>query len=564
MAEPDAPDFIPMFKAEALDRLRRATDGVLALERGHDRAVRLEACRRELHTVKGAAGMVDQPAIAQRAHALEDLFAGLGEGQHPVTPALIEQILRDLDQLRGLIEALGSQPSAFAPSATADGAEADDLWRIPRERIERLLTLAMELETSQAQVRGWGHALGAAVRHLREFRGGLAQVLEELQLHLQAQALTGLEPLVERVAAHDREAERLRGRLRVLLETFQGMQAAHELVVEGLGQEARALRLIPCAMIFDGLPRLCRDLAARQDKQVELIVSGADVGVDRRLVEELKACVMHLVRNSIDHGLEASAERVRAGKPSHGTVCLAARHHGHLLVIEVSDDGRGIQPELVARTAVARGVLTKAEAGRLTEAQAMQLIFTPGFSTAAQVTEISGRGVGMDAVKQMVEHLQGNLALASKPGAGTTVTLSLPLTVGLVPVLVVQSGAWSLAVPLGAVEGSLVLTQDALETEGAPRLRWRGRRLPLVAAERLWEAATSSPREGSAVVVHSQGQAAALGVDRIVGERELCVQPLGSYVGSVPCVNGAGLLDQGGVALLLDVTQCVRTASREA
>ena len=553
-----------MFKTEALERLKRACDGVLALERGQDLQARLEECRRELHTVKGAAGMVGQPAIAQRAHALEDLFAGLGQGQHQVTPALIERILRDLDQLRGLVEALGQPPSVSAPSAAAGGAETDEeLWRIPRQRIEQLLTLAMELETSQAQVRDWTRQLEGAVRHLREFRGGLAQVLTELQLHLHARSQPGLEPLVERVAAQDRDAERLRGQLRVLLETFQAAQAAHEQVVEGLGQEARALRLVPCAKIFDGLARVCRDVAARQGKQVELRVSGADVGVDRRLIEELKACVVHLVRNSVDHGIESSEERVRAGKPAHGTVRLAARHHGHLLVVEVGDDGRGIQPELVARTAMARGLLSQAEAARLTEAQMMELIFTPGFSTASQVTDVSGRGVGMDAVKEMVEHLQGNLALSSRVGAGTTVALSLPLTVGLVPVLVFETGAWALAVPLGSVEGNLVLTRQAMGAAGTPQMRWRGRPLPVVSADHVWRQTRTAPPEGPAVVVQSQGQAAVLCVDRIVGERELCVQPLGAYVGAVPGVSGAGLLDQGGVALLLDVTQCVRQATQQ-
>ena len=552
----DPSAFIPMFKAEASDRLRRATDHVLALERDPGAKSVLDECRREIHTVKGAAGMVGLTAISRQAHALEDLLTDLGSGKHHITSALTERILSEIDQLRGMVEAAG-QPSVSAPPAGAGGAETEDLWRIPRARIEQLLTLAMELESSQARVREWGYALEQSVRQLRDFRRELGQVMGELQL--QAQMVGGLESLVERVADQDREAERLRGQLRVLSETFQGTQASHEAIVDGLGQEARALRLIPCATIFDGLPRLGRDLAVSRGKQVAIKVQGVDVGVDRRLVEELKECVIHLVRNSIDHGLELPAERRSTGKPSEGAVRLSAYHRGHLLLIEVADDGRGVQPALVARTAVARGLITQAQAEHLTEAEITQLIFTPGFSTAERVTEISGRGIGMDAVKRMVEHLQGNLTLESRVGAGTTITLSLPLTVGVVPVLVLESQAQAFTVPFGSVEGSVVLNAQSLDREGALRLRWQGQRLPVVDIRRLWDASAAEPASptGAAVILHSQRQIFALLVDRLIGERELCLQPLGPYVGAVPYVSGVGLLDQGDVALMLDITQCV-------
>ncbi len=555
MVEVNPSQFLPMFKAEALDRLRHATDDLLALERDPKAPGRLDSCRREVHTVKGAAGMVERPDIAQRAHALEDLLGGMTQGQHPVTPAVIEQMLRELDQLRGMVEAIG-QPSVSAPSATADGAE--DLWRIPRARVEHLLMLAMELETSQARVRSWGRELDDAVRQLREFRHQLTHVMEELQV--QAQMQDELRPLVERVAHHDREAERLRGRLRVLQETFEGTQAMQEGIVDELGQEARALRLVPCATIFDGLPRLARDLAVHQSKQVELIVRGADVGVDRRLVEEVKECVIHLVRNSVDHGLEPSDERERIGKPPSGTVQLDARHQGHLLLIDVTDDGRGVQPLLIARAAVARGLIAERQARQLTEAQLMQFIFTPGFSTAAQVTEVSGRGVGLDAVKRMVERLQGHLTLTSRVGQGTTVTLSVPLTVGLVPVLALHAGDVVLAAPLGSVQGSCRLAPAIIQPDPPARLQWKEQWLPVVDAHRLGTEQTlrTCPSEGTAVIVHSLGQVFALVVDRIIGERELCVQSLGPYVGPVPYLSGAGLLEEGGVALMLDVTQCGR------
>ncbi len=557
MPDMNPADFIPMFRAEAMDRLRRTSDHVLALERDPAAKGLWDECRREIHTVKGAAGMVGLTAIAQQAHALEDLLMDVGSGKQPLTPALIGRILTEVDQLRAAVDAAG-QPSVPAPSAAADGAGTDDLWRIPRARIEQLLTLAMELESSQARVREWTADLEASVRRVREFRRGLAEVLSELQL--QARMVQGLEPLLARVADYDRVAERLRGQLHVLSETFQGTQASHEAIVESLGQEARALRLIPCATIFDGLPRLGRDLAVSCGKQVAMVVQGVDVGVDRRLVEELKSCVLHLVRNSIDHGLELPAQRLRAGKPAEGTIRLSARHRGQLLFIEVADDGRGVQPDRVARTAIARGLLTEAQARELSDADLLQLIFTPGFSTAERVTEISGRGVGMDAVKRMVEHLQGNLALESCADVGTTVTLSLPLTVGIIPVLVLESQKRILTVPFGSVQGSTALNAQSLEDHGgALRLRWQGQHLPVVDVRLLTASLPSGPplAEGTAVVVRSQGQIFALLTDRVVGERELCLQPWSPYIGAVPYISGAGLLDQGDVALMLDITQCV-------
>lgn len=324
-------------------------------------------------------------------------------------------------------------------------------------------------------------------------------------------------------------------------------------VTSELQSAVMRLRMVPLRQVFSRFPRAVRDLARRSGKQVRLVVEGEETELDRHIVNELGEPLLHLVRNAVDHGIEPPDERERAGKPRVGLVRLSARHEGNHVVIEVEDDGRGIDVERIRRKAVERGLLSAEEARRAPAERLLQLIFQPGFSTAEKVTEVSGRGVGMDAARAAVEALGGRLAVHTRSGRGTLCVLRLPLTLAIIQALLVETRDQTFAVPAEAVQSIERVEGARVETvRGRRVMRYREGIVPLVSLKvRLgFEVAEGSP-DGLAVVVTTGRRQAAIVVDRVVGLQNLVIRTLGSYL-KVPGVAGAAILGSGRIALILD------------
>jgi len=308
-------------------------------------------------------------------------------------------------------------------------------------------------------------------------------------------------------------------------------------------------------------PRMVRDLARSLGKRVELVVSGEDTELDRTVVDGLGDPLVHMLRNSLDHGLEVPAEREAAGKPATGTIRLSARHAEGGVVIEVRDDGRGMDPEALRASAVRRGLLDAAAARALSDAEALDLIFLPGFSTAARATDVSGRGVGMDAVRSAIAALGGEVAVASEPGAGTAVTVRLPLTLAIVPALLVRAGGQVHALPLEAIEEAVVVGRDEIRPVGGRQCTvLRGAVVPLAGLrERLGGGGpppVDSAGEGRGlpvVVVRAGASRLGLVVDGLIGRQDVVIKRLPAYLGEVAGVSGAAVLGDGSVALIVDV-----------
>ncbi|MDO1528373.1 chemotaxis protein CheA [Fulvimonas sp. R45] len=330
--------------------------------------------------------------------------------------------------------------------------------------------------------------------------------------------------------------------------------AAGELdrVADELQGAVLGMRMQPVGRLFQRFPRIVRDLARQLGKDVELLQEGEDTDLDRGLVEALADPLVHLLRNAVDHGLEAPDERVRAGKPARGRVRLAACQRGERIVILVADDGRGMDPEVLRRKAVEKGVIDAAQAARLDEAECLELIFRPGFSTAGAISDISGRGVGMDVVKTRVAELGGTLQVRSRPGHGSELELTVPLTLAIVRVLMVRVGARLFALPLGNVEEvfELAAGQDGL-LDGRPVAAHRGRALPLGDLAG-WSGA--APEPGRHVVVLHVGHLR-LGclVHAVLGREDVMVKPLGPLFDGVRGVAGATVTGDGRLALVLDL-----------
>jgi two-component system chemotaxis sensor kinase CheA len=335
-----------------------------------------------------------------------------------------------------------------------------------------------------------------------------------------------------------------------------------------LQDQVTALRMLPIETVFSRFPRVVRDLAAKLGKQVELVIDGRETELDRSVLEEVGDPLGHLVRNAIDHGIEPPDLRVAAGKPPVGRVRLSARHADGSIVIAVEDDGRGIDPEALRRAAVERGILTPEAAAGLSDAEARLLIFAPGFSTAGRVTDVSGRGVGMDVVRTNIERLGGRVEVDSTPGVGTRISLTLPLTLAIVEAMVVRAGQGTYALPVTGVVETLRTPADAVAWIGGRSvLLVRGQ---VVALDSL-EAALGRPggvgigsrAELDVVVVRSGDRQLALVVDDFVGNQEIVLKSLGSFVGRPAGIAGATIMADGSVALVIDIPALV-ARTREA
>ncbi|SIO40436.1 two-component system, chemotaxis family, sensor kinase CheA [Singulisphaera sp. GP187] len=467
-------------------------------------------------------------------------------------------------------------PTAEPQAAAGDKRpKVTETVRVDVDRLDQLMNLAGELVISKAR-------FIEISRGLEElFRGSNAQLLASDTSDRLDSIARGLEGLQ---AAGDGSTERWASQFRRLRENFRDIQdeldiirqgrerlnamaeAIHHLarVSDGIQRGVLETRMVPIGPLFDRFHRVIRDLRLSSDKEVVLKIEGEMTELDKRMVDELADPLIHMVRNSVDHGLEPPDQRERAGKPRAGTVSLAASHRGNSIVITVSDDGRGIDGERVRRKAVSNGLLDEDESRRLTEHQLIQFIWHPGLSTAETITEISGRGVGMDIVKSRIENLNGTVDVRSEPGQGTTFSIRLPLTLAILPVLLTRIKGETFAIPLDHLDEIVEVRSDEVyRIHGKPTIGLRGRVISLLTLDDAFRAGDDVPAACEAVeraakkltvAVVSNGEATAgLVVDDLIGMQEAVLKSLERNFQPVPGLSGASILGNGRVSLILDI-----------
>jgi two-component system chemotaxis sensor kinase CheA len=457
-----------------------------------------------------------------------------------------------------LFEALAVHGALVGSVPAPEGVE-----RFAGQQIEAWLTTAADDEAIQATAATIGEIAKVSLRETREERA----IVER------AASAEPDRPLTPRNAAATVrvDAERLDELLHLM-----GELVVHRTTVEALlsdvsvpgltpalrrltrsSQELQAVvtrvRMTPVEAVFLRFPRLVRDLTARLGKQVELRLEGQETELDRTTVDALADPLVHLIRNALDHGLESPEERVAAGKPATGTLELSARHAGAHVIVSVRDDGRGIDVEEIAHTAFARGLIDADAAAALDEPAALELLFAPGFSTAAQTTDVSGRGIGMDAVRASVRALGGEVTLSSQPGAGTLAQVRLPLTLASIAALLVSVDGLLYAIPLERVDRTLRLAdQHVHSVAGVPMLTLHGEVLPLLDAGAALGAGTGGDAREHAVIVRAGERRLALAVGRLLGQRELVTRPLPRDAGGDAAVTSGAVLPDGAIALVID------------
>ena len=551
------------FRIEARELIGQLTQGFLALDDGEGGPSAVPELFRYAHTLKGAARVVGQARLAEMAHAVEDALSPYRDSGGLLPSDSVHEFLRLVSQMALELDALEAPPPALS-AESAEGGVASGVSSAPDAPATEVVRVELE------RLDGLLEGLSEAVVQL----GGLRGVVESL-----SQAQHGAHGLIEQltspVASEGSPLERARwlGRVLSVAESVRSsLVKAGRQLGGGLGQVeselgrlrdgAHTLRLVPTQTLFGPLELVARDVASSLGRQVEFRGEGGDIQIDGHVLAAVRQALLHVVRNAMDHGLEGPDERRALGKPPTGTFTLRVRRKGGRVLFLCEDDGRGVDLGRVRQVALERGVTSLEEVETLDEAGCLELLFRPGFSTARTLTDVSGRGVGLDVVRDTVRRLKGEVTISSRAGLGTCITLEVPLTLTSMDVLAVEAGGQRMLLPLDSLGAAIHLPAEAITWMGTRgTLLHRGEVLaflPLVQALETTDGA-QRPRVWSVLVLEggSAGRAA-VGVDRLLGITRRVSRPLPASVPPLPLVTGASFDEQGVPLLLLDAVGLVR------
>ncbi len=397
-------------------------------------------------------------------------------------------------------------------------------------------------------------------QHIRDLRKERQKVEEVSSIRVQSQKLDKLVDLVGELVTVQARLTQIaaNGNSAILLSIAEEV----ERLTAELRDTSMSIRMVPIGTIFNKYKRVVRDLAQALSKSVELAMEGTETELDKTVIEKLHDPMVHLVRNCIDHGIEMPDDRAAAGKPRHGTIRLAAQHSGAFVQIRIEDDGAGMDTEAIRRKAVEKGMI--AADAQLSDKELYALVLLPGFSTAAQVTDVSGRGVGMDVVKQAIESLRGTIEIASVRGKGTTITLSLPLTLAIIDGFLTRIGNEHFVIPMALVDECVELTAaKAVSSSGRTLLNVRGGLVPYINLRERFAVAGERPAIEQVVIIKAENMRVGFVVDHIVGGHQTVIKNLGRMYRQVDGISGATILGDGTVALILDVPKLVQGVERE-
>lgn len=545
MAPIDDNEYLELFLAEARENLETLNTAIVGVESDPANGENLDIVFRVAHSVKGMAATMGYDEIAHLTHAMEDVFALLRERSGGLEREAIDILLECMDMLSAMVEEIAEH-----------GATHTD----PEELERRLRGLVRERDDSgDAEVRV---AVAEAAVVAPEGRDATAELVGAAVKDAQSRATVRV------------EAERLDTLLHMIGELVVRRSAVEQLAIEStdarllaaVGDLTRAsqsvqdmvmrVRMVPIDIAFARLPRLVRDLSHQLGKEVKLEIEGRDTELDRTAVDALVEPLMHLVRNAIDHGIESPAERESSGKPAAGRLRIAARHEGGEVVIAIADDGAGVNVEAVIERARERGLIGE---GGIDPDQALELLFSPGFSTRAEVTDISGRGVGMDAVRSAVRGFGGDVSVRSELGEGTTTELRMPLTLAILPALVVRAAGDPFALQLDRVDRTFKLDEVSTTTiTGQPVAVFDEGAMPIVSLAESFGRPAQTESEQFMVTVRSADRQLALVVDEMIGRRELVTRPVPERVRRDSPVSGGAVLASGEIAFIVDCEELIR------
>jgi two-component system chemotaxis sensor kinase CheA len=628
---------LSQFREEVDTHLLRLSQGVVVLEQNPRDTPVLKDVFRAAHTIKGAAKMMGFADISRITHEMESVLAAMRDGDLLLTPDITDVLIEAIDAVEALTRAhvqpggVGPPPAPqedlvarlhalvppdgptpggadpgpakngqenghapaeasrevtpAPPAATMGGGTAppgsflEDTVRVQVQKLDTLMNLSGEMIISKMQNEAIADRLQAMLEASRALGRTLGALNDTIHRGWDSLSQQDLETALSRMHELDQDLDQL---TTTTLREFQAYAGHVNNVADELEDTVLSVRMLPVESLFTAFPRAVRDMARDSGKQIELVTQGGDTELDKKILEALYEPLVHLLRNAVDHGIESPAARVQAGKPPVGRVGIRAFQQGGQVGIEVSDDGAGIDPEVVRRTAVLKGFLPAATAEKLSDDEVLQWIYHPGFTTAHIITDVSGRGVGMDIVKSTLEHLNGTVQASSELGRGTTISLKVPLTLATTQGLLVRVANQVFVLPSHTVETMDYISADDLFTlEGREVVRLRERTMPLVRLEELldlgrvqtlhtridggsasseWSSGISLAHKLPGIVVGESERQMCFLVDELIDERVIVVKSLGPLLANVPTQVGATMLGNGQVVIILDVPSLISEA----
>ncbi|MCS3744766.1 MULTISPECIES: chemotaxis protein CheA [unclassified Xanthomonas] len=540
-AVPD--DIAADFIVEAQEILDRLGEQLVSLEQAPDEADQLNAVFRGFHTLKGGAGFLAIKPMVELCHAAEETLGMARSGQAVLQAHHFDAAQQSLDYLQAMLDAMGSGETV--PHAPASLIAQFDAKSGPPA--VKSAPKAAAAAPAHDDAHG-AAAAGAKAAPKAAAKGGDA----EQTVRVDTKRLDAIVNLIGELVLSRNRLKTLRTRLRD--EELDRAVSTLDIATARLQTAVMRTRMQPVSKVFARFPKVARDVARTLSKEVELELIGAETELDRNLVEALADPLVHLVRNAIDHGIESPALREATGKPRSGHVRLSAQQEGDYVSIEIQDDGAGIDPERLREIARNKGLIDAEAAARLSTDECLHLIFMPGFSTKAEVTDISGRGVGMDVVQSRIRELSGQIQIQSELGRGSRFMIRVPLTLAILPTLLVQAGEAVYALPLARVVEVLHAPQTSLGWfDGRAVLDRRSHTLPLIDLRRWLGVPAEQPPLLTVVLLQAGETRFGLVVDQVRGREEVVIKPLPRALRGLPGYAGATLIGDGRMALILDV-----------
>ncbi|MCU0601225.1 MAG: chemotaxis protein CheA [Desulfobacterales bacterium] len=588
------PDLMAEFITESTELIQNAEEALLSLEHDPEDMESVGKVFRAFHTVKGTAGFLDLARVAEMGHHAETLLSRVRDGEIRYGGGYADLTLQALDMIKHLVAAV-QQALAGAPLRKPEGydellavlknPEAAGISQEPaeapaprvgdilvaqgkaeREQVEAALSEHPEEKAGVALVKSQAASIadvGRALRAQKQMRSGGTVV--DAGVRVSTQRLDRLIDMVgELVIAHSMVAQD--GLVVDGGNHGLAKKVAHTTkIVRELQDISMSMRMVPLKATFGKMARLARDVSRKLGKNVDFVTEGEETEIDRNLVDIVNDPLVHMVRNAVDHGVETPEERRAAGKPEQGRVKIAAYHSAGSVVVEISDDGKGLDRQVLLAKARERGLV--GENAELSDREVFNLVFEPGFSTAKVVTDVSGRGVGMDVVKKNIERLRGTVEIRSEKGAGSVFKMSLPLTLAIIDGMVIRVGCETYVIPTISIIRSVKPAEEDVSTVfgKGEMLRLQGRLIPLYRIGRVYGLAGAKEeiKEAIVVMVEDEERQAGLVVDELVGRQQVVIKSLGQTMKNIPGISGGAIMPDGRVGLILDIGGLLRFATPE-
>ncbi len=564
MNNDDMQELVQDFLVETNEIIENLDHDLVELESNQNDLELLNKIFRGAHTMKGSSSFLGFNKLAELTHHAEDILNKLRKGEMVVTREIMDTLLEFVDKTKQIISDIENGTDTTDSSSVIENLKLASEGKLTA--IVKAAPAAQVPQTAQpAQAPAPQPKAAAPKQEAAKPTHQATQV--EQTIRVDVSRLDSLVNLVGELVLSRNMLSQIAGELE---NKFENEYLVEQLLVatNAIGMNTTELqlaimktRMIAIGKVFNKFPRVVRDIARDTGKEIELIISGEETELDKQVIESIGDPLLHMIRNSCDHGVETPEVRLSKGKPRMGTVNLSAYHEGNHVVIEIKDDGAGMDPEKLKRKAIEKGVITVDEAKNMDDKQAFSLIFKAGFSTAEKITNISGRGVGMDVVRTNIEKLNGIITIDSRINEGSTFYLKLPLTLAIIQALLVEVAGETFAIPLASVVETVRITNEEIHSfEGSEVLKLRDRVLSLIRLDEAFALDELEQDEIYVVVVALAEKQLGFIVDKLIGQEEIVIKSLGDYLGGNPGIAGATITGDGRVRLILDVAGVIEVA----